>query len=285
MRAIKKPVYPKNFVFQTCTGSVTDVSLQKRLSDIAGYMDAQAKYYDDQASTGVLHTVQPTTAQDKDVITGEVTKAELKNLYDREMIPRLKPARKIYDELRLSAPNGRCPTCGIGQVFTIDHFLPKSKFPSFSVLPENLVPSCRDCNTGKSAAAANDAQSFHPYYDAKQLSEEQWLFAELLKTDPVSVKYFVRAPQNWDDFQSRRAANHFREYKLAQRFGSLAGEELSTLTLTFTDPYPMKPNEVWDALNRRLTAERDKRSNSWQIALLEALRDSEWFCALGFTQS
>ncbi|NDV74402.1 HNH endonuclease [Burkholderia cenocepacia] len=282
MRAIKKPTYPENYSFQTCTDSVTDGSLQRRLRGITEDMGALAKYYDGQAALGQLHTVPPTTAQDPDLLIGEVTKAELKNLYDREMVPRLKPGRRIYDELRLSAPNSRCPTCGIGQVFTIDHFLPKSKFPLFSVLPENLVPACRDCNTGKLAAAANDAQSFHPYYDTKQLSEEQWISAELLQTDPIAVRYFVRAPQNWDDFQVRRAMNHFHEYKLAQRFGSLAAEELSTLTRTFTSPYPMKPNEVWDALDRRLAAERENRSNSWQIALLEALRDSEWFCALGF---
>lgn len=282
MRAIPKPTYATNFAFQTCADSVTDPELRKRLTAILEKMGVLAKYYDDQATGGQLHTVQPSTGEDTQVILGEVTKSELKNMYDREMVARLKPARRIYDELRLSAPNSRCPTCGIGQVYTIDHFLPKSKFPFFSVLPENLVPSCRDCNTGKLAAAANDAQSFHPYYDARQLSEEQWLFAELLQTYPVSVRYFVRAPQNWDDFQARRAMNHFREYKLAHRFGSLAAEELSTLTRTFTSPYPMQPKEVWDALDRRLTAERDKRSNSWQIALLEALRGSEWFCALKF---
>ncbi|QJP73795.1 HNH endonuclease [Burkholderia glumae] len=282
MRAINKPTYPENYSFQTCVDSVTDGSLQGRLRDIAENIGAMAKYYEGQAASGQLHTIQPTAVQDLDLLVGAVTKIELKNLYDREMVPRLKPARRIYDELRLSAPNGRCPTCGIGQVFTIDHFLPKSKFPFFSVLPENLVPACRDCNTGKLAAAANDAQSFHPYYDTRQLSEEQWISAELLQTDPVAVRYFVRTPLNWDDFQVSRATNHFREYKLAQRFGSLAAEELSTLTRTFTYPYPMKPNEVWDALDRRLAAERENRSNSWQIALLEALRNSEWFCALGF---
>jgi hypothetical protein len=180
MRAIPKPTYANNFAFQTCANSVKDVGLQGRLNAISANIEALGKNYDALAEQGRLHEVLPTILADSDVLLGQVRKLELKNLYDKEMVARLKPARAIYDNLRSAAPGGKCPTCGFGQVYTIDHFLPKSKFPWFSVLPENLVPSCRDCNTGKLAAAANDAQSFHPYYDAIHLSQEQWIFAEVL---------------------------------------------------------------------------------------------------------
>ncbi|MFM0367878.1 HNH endonuclease [Paraburkholderia aspalathi] len=281
MRAIPKPTYVPNFVFQTCTGSVSDPGLRGRLNAISAEIGAAGVGYDNLANLGRLHEIPPSSVGDEKFLVADVTKAELKNLYGEQMIPRSKPARAIYDNLRLAAPGGKCPTCGFGQVFTIDHFLPKAKFPWFSVLPENLVPSCRDCNTGKNATAANDAQSFHPYYDETQLSQEQWIFAEVLNTSPVTVKYFVRAPQHWDDLLVQRATNHFRDYQIGSRFAVEAASELVVLAHSFTSP-PMQLHAVRDALERRLRAERQQRSNSWQIALFEALRESDWFCSLQF---
>ncbi|MGX6566915.1 HNH endonuclease [Cupriavidus necator] len=240
-----------------------------------------ATYYDNLANQGQLHEVPRSDQRDTELVIGQVTKGELKNLYDHQMLPRNKSAREIYDNLRSAAPGGRCPTCGFGHVYTIDHFLPKSAFPFFSVLPENLVPSCRDCNTGKMARAANDAQSFHPYYDVGPLMQEQWIFAEVLRTVPISVRYFVQAPLHWNQLLALRAANHFRDYKIASRFGVEAASELSALIHYFISP-PMQPHEIQDTLDRRLRAERQHQCNSWKIALFEALRDCAWFCSLEF---
>lgn len=281
MRAIQKPAYGPNSAFEACVNDTADAGLRARLNAIAPEMLNAAVHYDDLANRGQLHDMPRSDLRDTDLQVGHVTKGELKNLYDGQMVPRSKAARDIYDNLRLAAPGGKCPTCGFGHVYTIDHFLPKSAFPWFSVSPENLVPSCRDCNTGKMACAASDAQSFHPYYDAGPLMQEQWLFAEVLRTTPISVRYFVRAPQHWNQLLALRAANHFRDYKIGSRFGTEAASELSALVYYFTSPR-MQPDEIRDMLDRRLRAERQHQCNSWKIALFEALRDCVWFCSLQF---
>lgn len=43
-----------------------------------------------------------------------------------------------------------CPYCGIGGPRQFDHYLPKEKFPEYSVHSYNLVPCCGVCNGKKS---------------------------------------------------------------------------------------------------------------------------------------
>ncbi|MBR8374068.1 MULTISPECIES: HNH endonuclease [Burkholderia cepacia complex] len=281
MHAIAKPLYEPNYAFNACVNDTANADLQLRLRAIAPDMIEAGQYYDRLATEGRLHQMARADQPDADLALGLVTKGELRNLYEAQMIPRHKTAREIYDNIRAAAPDGKCPTCGFGHVHTVDHFLPKSAFPWFSVLPENLVPACRDCNTGKMAAAANDAQSFHPYYDSVTLMQDEWIVAEVVRTKPIRADYFVRVPPHWNELQALRAATHFRDYKIGQRFAVEAGSELSSLVHYFSNP-PMTPNEIKDVLSRKLRAERQRRCNSWKIALFQALHDCEWFCALDF---
>jgi hypothetical protein len=281
MFAIPKPEFPPNLAFDMCIKSIADEELASRLRKVALGIKHIGAFYHHMASEGMLHDVKPARQkQDAEIVIGEVTRGELRSLYSAQMVPETKEARRIYNELR-AAGGGKCPTCGVGDVHTIDHFLPKSAFPWFSVLPENLVPACRDCNTGKLANAADDGQSFHPYYDIAPLMREQWIFAEIDRTSPPTARYFVRAPRHWDALSVRRAENHFRDYGLGRKFATQAAEALTELADTFRDP-PMTPAEIRDALERKLRAVRKHRCNSWKIALFEALLNCHWFCTLEF---
>jgi len=281
MRAIPKPTYAPNAAFDACVCDTKDGLLRSKLTEIAPEMLDVLGFYVAHAGQATLHTVPPSAHNDAERVIRQVTKGELKDLYDKQMIPRRKTARAIYDNLRAAAPGGICPTCGFGHVETIDHFLPKSSYPWFSVLPENLIPSCRSCNTGKSAVIADDSQYFHPYYDIGPLMHEQWLYADILFTNPISIWYEVRPPSGWTDAQKLRAKNHFRDYNLRSRFGVQAAAELSLLIPQFSDP-PMDIHEIRDALDRKLRAARRYETNSWRIALYEALGNSVTFCSLGF---
>jgi hypothetical protein len=73
-------------------------------------------------------------------VQGSVRKKDMKQLYTQQMVQN-KKGRKIYDKLMNIAPLSRCPFCGIGIVSTLDHYLPKAKFPIFSVLTYNLIVS------------------------------------------------------------------------------------------------------------------------------------------------
>ncbi len=62
-----------------------------------------------------------------------------------------------------------CPSCGEeGTPNTLDHYLPKSDFPHFAIIPANLTPMCDICQGIKGEQTLNAAKRriyLHPYYD------------------------------------------------------------------------------------------------------------------------
>ena len=62
-----------------------------------------------------------------------------------------------------------CPACGeAGAPNTLDHYLPKGKYPHFCVTPHNLFPMCDACQTHKkekTGDAVNPRFFLHPYFD------------------------------------------------------------------------------------------------------------------------
>lgn len=59
----------------------------------------------------------------------------------------------------------RCPICDCSFAYsqvTLDHILPKSKYPIYSIIPINLVPICYNCNMKKGQVVPKDV--LHPYF-------------------------------------------------------------------------------------------------------------------------
>lgn len=282
MRALAKPSNDPYDVFNLCVGSIQDNDLRTRLTGIAANFAFESKKYISLANSGSLFTIPEYSGNNASVVLGKVTKGELKSLYTQHMVGKGKPARRVYEEL-LSLSRGRkCPLCGFGQVQTLDHYMPKAKFPVFSVLPGNLIPACRDCNSGKLASTANTAeeQSIHPYYDEAHFFSDQWLYAKVEPTLPVTVNYYVTPPKSWDPISKDRAKAHFKNYKLSDRFSIEVATQLSELR------YELEfiPDEITrrDHLLQRAESCKKVHKNSWQTALHQALANSPWYCNGGF---
>ena len=75
-----------------------------------------------------------------------ITTKEMEKLYEQNFVAS-KVGRRIYDSILNSVEDNICPYCSQRLIKTLDHYLPKSIYPYFSVTPINLVPACRDCNT------------------------------------------------------------------------------------------------------------------------------------------
>jgi len=147
----------------------------------------------------------------------------------------------------------------------------------------NLVPCCKDCNTGKGSSFTNvkEEQALHPYYD--DFTNEQWLFAEVLETSPLSIRFSVNAHTNWTDVSKARVEAHFIEYDLKNRFSVEATNEVAKINSSF----------MLYTLNKRLRKKQLKKEflnlkklhlNSWESALYQALAESDWYCREGYTQ-
>ena len=229
MRALATPNYSPKTVYETCINSIANTDLRDRLNLVTPNILVAAGDYEQKAKAKQLYSIPPNNCKNHEIALGGVTKKELKDVYSSHMVDRAKPARAIYDLLLSQAP--RCPFCGFGQVSTLDHYLPKTKYPQLSVLPLNLVPSCKDCNTGKSTAIATKAeeQSLHPYFDHQNFIDDQWLYAEVRKTKPATIYFFVKAPEQWDNISKTRVQSHFNAFNLALRYSLEAGNEMVSL--------------------------------------------------------
>jgi hypothetical protein len=284
VRKVSKPNHSFRHVYTECVDSVSDSELHSRLISITNDIDEAAVNYNLQAKNGSLHEILSSNWKDKDIILGKVSKIELTNLYTNHMVPRHKRARSIYDELLNSAPYGKCPFCGIGQVSTLDHYLPKSKFPQYSVLPVNLVPSCKDCNTGKSSSISSTAedQTIHPYYDHENLFSEQWLFAEIEKNFPISIKFYVKVPIDCSELSKERLNSHFTVFNLSKRFSIEAASELASLKSLLMDHFGECELGIRSHLSRIYQTEFSLYKNSWKTAMYQSIANDDWYCGGGF---
>jgi 5-methylcytosine-specific restriction endonuclease McrA len=285
MRALALPILDPQAVYQECINSIADKDLRYRLNLATSDIVFAASDYQKRAEEKQLYTIPPNNCGNGEIALGLVTKGELKDVYSSHMVGRAKPARAIYDELLSQAPLGKCPFCGFGQVSTLDHYLPKSKYPQLSVFPLNLVPSCTDCNTRKSAAIASVAerQSLHPYFDHQNFIDDQWLYAKLMPFEPAIVHFFVKPPDHWSDISKARVQSHFNDFKLASRYSVEASNELACLRAMLADYWKLSGlNGIKQDLKIRAQSYQSLHSNSWQTAMFQALIASDWYCDGGF---
>jgi hypothetical protein len=280
MKQLSRPERNPLEVFLRCVAEVTDEAQRKV------YIDNQ-----DEISQSVIDFQNATAATSwhslprvgrghaEAIIRGTLTKGALVELYGKCLVGGLE-AREVYDELLVSS-DGKCPFCGgIGQVHTLDHYLPKSNFPIYSVLPENLVPCCRDCNSGKmnSFAATQSEQSLHPYLDAPKFFTERWVFAAVCRTDPITVEFSCLPPDEWPDIDKLRAKSHFDQYGLARRYSIQAGAELArVIDLRKKSLKVLEPMQFSAYLTENAETE-SYDVNGWNRTMYWALQRSLWFC-------
>lgn len=282
MRTIKKPDFDERLVIQKCVDGVSDMATKARFNSISDDMHKAGLEYLAKARKSELFTIAANNSKNTAIVIGGISKKELNSLYTQYMVNQDKPARLIYETIKHSQTI--CPLCGYGQVKTVDHYLPKSKFPLYSVLTHNLVPACRDCNIEKLAGTADTAsqQVFHPYFMDSCFINERWLSARIKDTSPACVTYLVSTPFGWAETTKNRAAAHFRSFKLGERFGVEAGKQFATLRSVLK--YFKNTTDVRNSLKELLEDELKLHKNSWKSALYEALIGSEWYCSEGYKQ-
>jgi HNH endonuclease len=278
MWRVKKPTRSTLETFRTCIREIDNENLKGRLEQIEVTVVREGQVYDAAATNGQLHTL--TRAKSIDDL---VTVSEMSDLYKLQFSKQGSPGRGIYDELITATKNGRCPMCGQGVVSTLDHYLPKSRYPCLTVTPLNLIPACSDCNKKKlsSSPGAADEAILHPYFD--DVEQDRWLGAETLEGKPAVVRFFVRSVERWDEVKQARMQRHFKTLKLAALYASNAADELQNLRLGLSRIF--RSGGV-DGVQAHLRDAAESRAavhvNSWQTAMYTALVGSDWYCRGGF---
>jgi hypothetical protein len=285
MKKLPLPKLTAADVYAACISGVSNGAAAARYATAAAAFEAASVKYEACASAHHLHKFSACDwGKGEQVILDPLTKSDLGELYGTYMVGKRYPGRNYYDQLLATAPLGKCPYCGFGQATTLDHVLAKARYPTFSVLPNNLVPACSDCNTGKgSRVVLEDLEASHPYFEDARIENDAWLFATIAESKPVTATYAFVAPLDWPSDLSLRVKSYFGEFDLAHRFAIEAASEM----VSVSDYLTALPTQSLRIAHLTLIAqmERGQRTNGWKAALYEAISKSDWYCASGFIQS
>ena len=279
---LSEPQYSFEQTLDECVAGITgNAALRNKLTSSKLDLTAAGDGYLNAVGTGELHTIPPinTDVDDDPVVINTLKKSELVKIYDQYFVPENTPARKIYNAL-LNSAKEKCPFCGgIGTPRNLDHFLPKAHFPQFSVLPRNLVPSCRDCNMdGKGQAFATNAedQIIQPYADKDRFFIEQWIFATYHEgnnnEEPGEFEYYTSPPEGWPEVDKLRVRKHFKDFDLAKRYATKAAELLGTVLCQIkTMEQAGLKNEVIQSALLQPGVDAAPFVNHWQKGMYHAL--------------
>ncbi|WP_155758791.1 hypothetical protein [Vibrio splendidus] len=278
---MSKPTADVRIFSKLCISGVGDKNKKTRLYNYINHIIFESKLYEDNSCRNELYkTVKRFELIKKQPTVDYVSKSDLKDIYTYQMAKKDRPGRKLYDALMKVPLNKRCPFCSVGRVKNLDHFLPKSPLPIFSILPINLVPSCRDCNQDKSDGLSTKErdQTLHPYFD--DVSYVQWLYARLIKGNPIVIDYYLEPTMLEDESLELKVQAHFEAYDLADIFSEMAAEELNQIYFESRRIFlECGCFELKNHLVQKKESFLKNYKNSWQVALYQSLAQSEWYCS------
>lgn len=217
MQAIDIPPENHAAIYDACAADAAGLQATVLASDRVPVLAAGENYL--AKGQGNLSQVVP-------LVLPEGEKELLRGLYSRNLLRGSE--RWVYDKIWNSAK--RCPYCLFGEKYELDHFLPKSDFAEFAVLPQNLVPICHPCNHKKREKKPIDESSYfiHPYFD--KLPDIRWLFSDIYLADngPMA-RFWVNLDIDIYGNLARRLRYHFDELELSRRFSDHAATILKEM--------------------------------------------------------
>jgi len=264
-------------IFRICAASYTDAARVTSLLMEEGRIRVACDSFIDHARTVQFWRVPKTRNQ-------HITHAQMIAIYEDRFVGGV--GRDRY-ELMVSAldTSGICPMCGIHLATTLDHYLPKRNWPLLAVAPENLVPSCRDCNTVKLTTTPTSAetQTLHPYYD--RLEDVQWIRLRIRTAPTYGLVFMPSPPESWGLEQCARAKCHFKTFDIGRLYGSYAGQYLTGAKARLMDEFERAgPSGIAAELSSAARAFSSYHKNSWQAVAFPTLAASSWFCEEGWRE-
>jgi 5-methylcytosine-specific restriction endonuclease McrA len=267
MRKLVRPTIRTKDIVECCISNMKNESLKNEIISNKHKFDTAEDEFVQNIFLHTLHNLPQDISISRDVQTEELTK-----LYTRRMSSKNNPARKYYDFIIAQAPGGRCPLCGQRIVTTLDHYLPKSKFPILSVTPCNLIPACSDCNKSKLNVVPRNGEeeTLHPYFD--DIEEIDWLKMEIIQVKPMMFKISVNDKCVKDKRLVSRIKFHMKSLSIDDLYVIHAVEEFDNIRTQLKVLYNRTSS---DDLRKQLREHYESRyavnRNSWQTALYRCL--------------
>ena len=215
-------------------------------------------------------------------VTGEASNA-LKSNY--AALSKGNHQAHLRDTILGSARYDVCPYCNISPVDTLDHVLPRSMYPEFSILALNLVPACGLCNRKKGGTCfrSSGKNLMHPYFMIVPV--DPILFAEVVvDNESVTWSFYLQNQGVMGDLAFSAIEATFSLLDLASRFhGFSVGDivdRMGHFKLMYESGGPARLREY--LLQESVSARKSRGANYWKTAILRALGESDPFCHGGY---
>ncbi len=277
MWRVNPPSFSVAEVLAACTQNIANAERKAKFRETEASLFIAETDFQAAVETWNLHTLPPVD------YVNLMGREDMIWLYDQKLVDIRSPGRTYYDSLKLAAPHGKCPLCGRGAVYSLDHHLPKTLYSDLTITPFNLLPACQDCNKNKADAVPTISaeETLHPYFD--DVEGAIWLRANIVEVAPAALSFYADPPHNWPLVLRNRVRHHFRTFKLKRLYASEGASLLSNIkgylgrNMSAQDACEIREYCRDQALSYRL-----HRQNSWQAASYTAMAESDWFCSGGY---
>lgn len=183
--------------------------------------------------------------------------------------------KPVLEELRARTLQ-HCPACGeFGTPNTLDHYLPKNRFPEFAVTAANLFPMCDTCQgwKGQKALNTNGERLFlHPYFDA--FLDAQVIQLVIGEPYGAPVSMHLRAHVDLDEELRSLVARHLQSLNIATRYYHFFRDEYIHL-LASAREIREEGLDMQQMLGLFRNKERRKSVNSWGHVFYDAVLQNE----------
>lgn len=278
MMNLPLPALDAAVTYEKARERFADPAYKKRLSDGQATILALGDDYISKGGRGELHLIPANSAVPPHIWAGDMSK-----LYSQGLLRKNSDARTYYEQLRLSSPFRVCPFCLHRPVRTLDHYLPKAEFGAYAVLPANLIPCCRDCNSDKDVFAPEDRAStlIHPYFD--RIDQNSWLGCDIDKhQDFCTASFYIRSADVSEELRPRLIA-HMDALQLYELYEIEAARELNEMAAAIKSTFASSGQEGVRALCEEMGTSRSVLAeNYWKAVLWRSAAQDEEFCNLGW---
>ncbi|GEM_PF-2948421 len=227
---------------------------------------------------------------------------DLKSLYDFENEKIKKDSeykeyiKKMYSErfsnknytnlykfyLKIREITSYCPYCNFPShsIKQVDHFFPKSTFPSLSLTIENLIPVCTDCNKNKLDyfSLNSNEMLLHPYYDDVLCESFDFIHCDVIEDDHIGFIFSIRKLGTWNDDIFNRVMIHFKKFELDTLYSSDFETDFSVYIEELKELYnDCNIEGVKENLKRKIRAYKKSNIKPWYYAGYTAILNNVWF--------
>ena len=228
---IKYPLY------QFPVGGVTPFDEYKTAAhgdDILDAIETQIEgcynNYENAVNHASVHNLEPHGFVD-------LEKEHLNKLYksDCDIAQKIRQHHSTFTSTKKRVYHNKCPYCTLSEPDTIEHILPKERYPEFAIHLYNLIPCCSKCNRHKSEAVRDNSE--HPYiinfyYHDPEYCQFLEANCSIDSNKYPSFKYRLAFPENADPTLAAIVTNHFNRLHLIKRYDEEVIKNYSEIELT-----------------------------------------------------